>query len=95
MNQWEFIRREGAEHVGDNLVLAGWPSDADTNTEELSRSEVFDYRLHTMVASVAPFHFEFDAAQTKIEIVVDNDQIIGGYRDMRTKSATALPLAFM
>jgi hypothetical protein len=85
MKQWELIRREWAEYICNNLVPAGGTSDTDTNSEELSRSQMFDNRLHTMVASVAPFHFEFDAAEMEIEIVVGNDQIVGRYREMRTQ----------
>ena len=85
MKQWELIRREGAEHVCNNLVPAGGPSDTEANSEEFSRSQMFDNRLHTMVASVTPFYFEFDAAEMKIEIVMGDDQIGGRYREMRTQ----------
>jgi hypothetical protein len=82
ISQWEFSRREGAKHEFNDLSLAGWPSDADADTDEFSRSQVLNNRPHPIVAGISSFQLEFNAAERKIEIVVDDDQVTGEYREM-------------
>jgi hypothetical protein len=46
---------------------------------------MFDNRLHTVVARVAPFVFQFDTAERQVKIVVDHDEIAWKSREMPTQ----------
>lgn len=84
--EWKLVRREGIQDIGDDCILAGWPSDTQADSGEITGAEMFDDRPYAIMASVATLGFHFDAAQQKVEIVVDDNDILGGYGEFSTEA---------
>ena len=73
-----FVLRDRLQNVVRGVLPWGWSPDADFEPDKLSSSQRFDHRLDAVMAAMAASLFNAQASGLQIQIVVDENQIVGG-----------------
>jgi len=78
----DFLFRERLQHVVRGILMRRRPADADFQPDKLCGAERFDHRLDAVVPSVPARLLDPQAPRLQIEIVVNENEIVGGEREL-------------
>ncbi len=78
----ELFSRERLQHIVRRILTRSRAADSDLDPDKLGRPDRVNDRLDSVVPSMPTGLLDAEPSQIKIEIVVDEDQVVGGQRKL-------------